>query len=100
MEAHRRHHRLVAVDEYSLVVEARLQFVGLRSNPGCYQYSRNSLDSEASMEELQLEAADTDSHRSTAGVRCMAQVRYLEEIARPSRCRGKEQSRRDDDDER
>lgn len=100
MEAHKQHHRLVAADEYSAVVEAQPQSVGLRNNPGCSQYFRSSLDLKASREELQLEAADTGSHHYTAGVRCMAQGLDLEEIVqRPSQCRGKERNRRDDGDE-
>lgn len=100
MEADTRHHRLVAADENSAVVEAQLRFVGFRNNLDCCQYSRSSSDSEASMGELQLEA-EADSHRSTAGAPRIAQVQDVEDIVhRPNRCRGKGQTRRDDDGER
>lgn len=56
MEAHRRHHRLVAADTRSAVVEARPPFAGLRSSPDWRYYYCSSLDSRESMGELQLEA--------------------------------------------
>ena len=100
MEVHKQHRRLVAADEYSAVVEAQPRSVGLRNNPGCYQYSHSSLDLKASREEPQFEAADTGSHHSTAEVRCTAQGLDLAEIVqRPSQCRGKERTQRDDGDE-
>lgn len=91
MEAHTRHHRLVAVDECFAVVEAPLRFVGLRNNPDCYQYSRSILDLGASMGERQLEA-EAGSHHSTAGACDLEEM-----VHQANQCHDKGYTRRDDD---